>query len=123
MNCYTLRPDQGKNRTYYIRAWFWYKNYNEDPEAPVFNRRPVFDLYIDVNYWATVDYIFGVEEIMYVPKADDIRVCLVNTGNGVPFISALELRALDDDIYSSGFGLLQTRGRFDLGGSLVARVR
>ncbi|XP_039158263.1 putative leucine-rich repeat receptor-like serine/threonine-protein kinase At2g19230 [Eucalyptus grandis] len=98
-------------------------NYNEDPEAPVFNRRPVFDLYIDVNYWATVDYIFGVEEIMYVPKVDDICVCLVNTGNGVPFISALELRALDDGIYSSGFGLLQTRGRFDLGGSLVARVR
>ncbi|KAF8012172.1 hypothetical protein BT93_I0335 [Corymbia citriodora subsp. variegata] len=97
MNCYTLRPDQGKNTKYLIRASFWYGNYDGK------NRPPSFDLYIDVNYSATMDFAFRcVEEIIYVPKVDDIRVCLGNIGNVVPFISALELRALDDDIYPLG---------------------
>ncbi|KAL3721676.1 hypothetical protein ACJRO7_034072 [Eucalyptus globulus] len=110
MNCYTLRPDQGKNRKYLIRASFGYQ-YFIGKILP-----SLFDLYIDVNYWATVGFPqFGVEEIIYVPKADDIQVCLVNTGNGVPFISALELRALDDDIYPLGYGFLRTYQRIDVG--------
>ncbi|XP_056176393.1 putative leucine-rich repeat receptor-like serine/threonine-protein kinase At2g19230 isoform X2 [Syzygium oleosum] len=117
-NCYTLRPDQGKNGTYLIRATFWYGNYDGKYQAPS------FDLYIDVNYWATVDYFnYGFEEIMYVSQADDIRVCLVNTGNGVPFISALELRALDDGIYRSRSGFLQLHWRNDIGRSLEDDVR
>ncbi|XP_010033808.2 putative leucine-rich repeat receptor-like serine/threonine-protein kinase At2g19230 [Eucalyptus grandis] len=112
-NCYTLRPDQGKNRTYLIRATFWYGNYDGE------NQDPSFDLYIDINYWATVDYsYYRFEEIMYVPKADDIQVCLVNTGKGVPFISALELRALDDGIYRLESGFLQLHWRHDIGRSL-----
>ncbi|KAF8017584.1 hypothetical protein BT93_H2692 [Corymbia citriodora subsp. variegata] len=115
MNCYTLRPDQGKNRKYLIRASFWYGNYDGK------NRHPSFDLYIDVNYWATMDVAFcHAKEIIYVPKVDDIRVCLGNTGNGVPFISALELRALDDDIYPLGSGFLRVRGRFNLGQTVEA---
>ncbi|KAF8023258.1 hypothetical protein BT93_F0687 [Corymbia citriodora subsp. variegata] len=112
-NCYTLRPEQGKNRTYNIRASFWYGNYDGR------NHIPIFDLYIDVNYWATVAYDadYGSEEIMYVSKEDDIQVCLVNTGTGVPYISALELRVLDDNIYQSGSGFLQRYWRFDLGQS------
>ncbi|KAF8044266.1 hypothetical protein BT93_A2301 [Corymbia citriodora subsp. variegata] len=116
-NCYTLKPDQGKNRTYLIRAWFWFGNYDGKDQFPS------FDLYVDVNYWYTVDYTFYMsvsEEIMYVSKADDIQVCLVNTGNGVPFISALELRALDDDIYPLRSGLLRVSQRLSLGRSLVA---
>ncbi|KAL3720927.1 hypothetical protein ACJRO7_005696 [Eucalyptus globulus] len=117
-NCYTLKPNQGKNRTYLIRAVFWYGNYDGK------NQAPSFDLYIDVNYWAKVNYsIYSYEEIMYVSQADDIQVCLVNTGNGVPFISALELRSLDDDIYRSGSGFLQLYRRRDVGRSLEFDVR
>ncbi|XP_039158260.1 putative leucine-rich repeat receptor-like serine/threonine-protein kinase At2g19230 [Eucalyptus grandis] len=113
-NCYTLRPDQGKNGKYLIRALFCYGNYDGK------NQAPLFDLYIDVNYWATVGASSAiVEEIIYVPKADDIRVCLVKTGNGVPFISALELRALDDDVYPLESGFLQLSTRINLGQTSV----
>ncbi|KAF8020193.1 hypothetical protein BT93_G0785 [Corymbia citriodora subsp. variegata] len=114
MNCYTLRPDQGKNRKYLIRASFFYGNYDGK------NQPPSFNLYIDVNYWATVDAIISrLKEIIYVPKADNIRVCLGNTGKGVPFISALELRALDEDIYPLRSGFLRLRGRVNLGSNLA----
>ncbi|XP_039158261.1 putative leucine-rich repeat receptor-like serine/threonine-protein kinase At2g19230 [Eucalyptus grandis] len=114
-NCYTLRPDQGKNRKYLIRALFCYGNYDGK------NQAPLFDLYIDVNYWTTVVASSAIiEEIIYVPKADDIRVCLVKTGNGVPFISALELRALDDDVYPLESGFLQLSRRINLGHTSVA---
>ncbi|KAF8042319.1 hypothetical protein BT93_A0823 [Corymbia citriodora subsp. variegata] len=109
-NCYTLRPNQGKNITYLIRAVFWYGNYDGK------NQTPSFDLYIDINYWATMwSSIYYCEEIMYVSQAEDIQVCLVNTGNGVPFISALELRPLDGDGYRLGSGFLQSHGRYDIG--------
>ncbi|XP_039158966.1 probable LRR receptor-like serine/threonine-protein kinase At1g05700 [Eucalyptus grandis] len=118
-NCYTLKPDQGKNNTYLIRARFYYGNYDEK------NQIPSFDLYIDVNYWTTVNYLGpGYEEIMYVSPADDIQVCLVNTGNGVPFISALELRHIDDDgIYRLRSGFLEHAGRLDIGGASDSFIR
>ncbi|KAF8031031.1 hypothetical protein BT93_D0268 [Corymbia citriodora subsp. variegata] len=52
------------------------------------------------------------------PYQDDIQVCLVNTGKGVPFISALELRALDDGIYQVKSGFLQLHWRHDIGRTL-----
>ncbi|XP_039159394.1 putative leucine-rich repeat receptor-like serine/threonine-protein kinase At2g19230 [Eucalyptus grandis] len=117
-NCYTLRPDRGKNNTYLIRASFWYGNYDGK------NQTPTFDLYIDANHWFTVwSSIYFYEEMMYVSQADDIQVCLVNTGNGVPFISALELRTLDDDIYRLGSGFLQAHWRYDIGLSSKTYIR
>jgi len=117
-NCYTLRPDRGKNNTYLIRALFWYGNYDGK------NQTPSFDLYIDANYWSTVgSSLFFYEEMMYVSQANDIQVCLVNTGNGVPFISALELRTLDDDIYRLGSGFLQLHWRYDIGLSSKTYIR
>ncbi|KAM4100048.1 hypothetical protein ACB094_05G039300 [Castanea mollissima] len=88
-NCYTLRPEQGKNNNYLIRATFLYGNYDGE------NRQPVFDLHLGVNAW---------NNIIHVPLTDYIDVCLINTGHGVPFISSLELRLLDNSIY-------QTQGR------------
>ena len=44
-NCYTLRPEQGKNNNYLIRATFVYGNYDGK------NQEPVFDLYLGVNEW------------------------------------------------------------------------
>ncbi|KAL3720892.1 hypothetical protein ACJRO7_005664 [Eucalyptus globulus] len=117
-NCYTLRPDRGNSITYLIRATFWYGNYD------MRNKTPSFDLYIDVNYWATVNTsAFYYEEILYLSKADYIQVCLVNTGNGVPFISALELRTLEDDFYGVGSGLLRLLWRYDIGRSLNSSIR
>ncbi|KAL3720910.1 hypothetical protein ACJRO7_005679 [Eucalyptus globulus] len=117
-NCYTLRPDRGKNSTYLIRAIFWYGNYDGKTQTPS------FDLYIHVNYWATVSSSnYSFEEIMYVSQANGIQVCLVNTGNGVPFISALELRPLDGDIYRLGYGFLRLSMRYDIGLSSKLAIR
>ncbi|XP_056176396.1 probable LRR receptor-like serine/threonine-protein kinase At1g05700 isoform X2 [Syzygium oleosum] len=118
-NCYSLKPDQGKNNTYAIRATFWYGNYDGK------NQAPSFDLYVDVNYWTTVNYSYNSwEEIMYVSQADDIQVCLVNTGKGVPFISALELRAFDDDgIYRLRSGFLLLDQRYDIDQSSNSTIR
>ena len=102
-NCYTLRPEQGKNNNYLIRAIFVYGNYDGE------NQIPVFDLHLGVNEWTTVDLTnagpYGLyRDVIHVPLTDYIDVCLINTGSGVPFISSLELRHLENSIY-------QTQGR------------
>ncbi|KAK3415631.1 hypothetical protein EUGRSUZ_J02691 [Eucalyptus grandis] len=109
-NCYTLMPDKGKGNTYLVRASFWYGNYDGK------NQTPAFDLHIDVNYWITVNSPYYVcAEIIYTPPRDYIQVCLVNTGSGVPFISALELRILDNSTYQINSGALITQWRYNLG--------
>ena len=56
-------------------------------------------------------------DVIHVPLTDYIVVCLVNTGGGVPFISALELRHLDNSIYQTqGRVLTKIRG-YDIGRS------
>ena len=112
-NCYTLRPAQGKNHKYLIRAWFMYGNYDSK------NQPPIFKLYLGVDEWATVRIMLAFEiimaEIIHTPITDDIDVCLVNTGLGTPFISVLELRQLNDSIYSPtepGSLLLYNRWNF-----------
>ncbi|KAF5466499.1 hypothetical protein F2P56_016419, partial [Juglans regia] len=93
-NCYSLRPDQGKNNKFLIRTTFLYGNYDGK------NQAPEFDLYLGVNKWTTVKNTDGINyEIIHLLSTDYIDVCLVNTGQGVPFISSLELRRLDNSIY------------------------
>ena len=113
-NCYTLRPAQGKNHKYLIRASFMYGNYDSK------NQPPIFKLYLGVDEWATVRIEKAIEismaEIIHIPITDDIDVCLVNTGLGTPFISVLELRQLNDSIYSPAEpGSLLLKGRLDFG--------
>lgn len=101
--CYTLKPKQGKNNTYLIRAWFLYGNYDGQ------NKPPAFDLYIGVNLWeklATSMNTTFTTEIMYQASTDYIHVCLLNTGAGTPFISALELKHLNGLIYKSESGCM-----------------
>ena len=94
-NCYTLRPEQGKGYRYLIRARFMYGNYDNKVQAPT------FDLYLGANHWATVkpwnSWIQLNVEIIHIPRSDHIYVCLVNTGNGIPFISSLELRLIRNE--------------------------
>ena len=109
-NCYTLRPEQGKNNNYLIRASFCYGNYDGK------NNTPIFDLYLGPNRWSTVkSYGIANLAIIHVPSTDYIDVCLVKTGDGVPFISALELRRLDNSIYHIDDGALATVWRYDIG--------
>ncbi|WZZ30815.1 hypothetical protein YC2023_014216 [Brassica napus] len=84
-NCYTL--DVLQNIKYLIKAVFVYGNY--DGFSP--------------NKWARVDLegkVNGtVEEVIHVPRSNSLQICLVKTGNSLPFVSALELRLLRNDTY------------------------
>lgn len=78
---------------------------------------PEFDLYLGVDLWDTVTFYKAEDienmEIIHVLSADHIHVCLINTGNGIPFISVLELRPLINDTYISETGSLQLYERSD----------
>ncbi|XP_054785240.1 probable LRR receptor-like serine/threonine-protein kinase At4g29180 [Prosopis cineraria] len=113
-NCYSLKPKQGKDNNYLIRAFFAYGNYDGK------NQTPSFDLYSGVNHWTPVyPYLhYQVLEIIHTPTTDTIDVCLVKSGNGIPFISTLELRLLTNSIYltpSPSQSLLILEGRIDVG--------
>ena len=112
-NCYTLKPRQGNNSNYLIRAVFEYGNYDNK------NDIPVFDLYLGVNHWTkvalmSVDEVF-LRGIIHAPLSDTIFICLM-TKAGIPSISALELRPLDKSIYPMNYGeALSSIFRNDLG--------
>ena len=76
-----------------------YGNYDEKNEAPE------FDLHLGPNLWATMVFENAstviVKEIIHVLQSNYLHVCLVNTGKGTPFISALELRLLKNSTYST----------------------
>ncbi|MBA0628045.1 hypothetical protein Godav_022828, partial [Gossypium davidsonii] len=101
-NCYTLKLEQAKNNSFRIRASFAYGNYDHK------NKIPKFDLYLGVNYWATVNltnFQGFFYEIIHVFPADTEYVCLANTGTGTPFISALEIRPSNISTYGNGSSL------------------
>ena len=114
-NCYTLKPERGKNSNYLINFIFYYGNYDKK------NKIPKFDVYVGVNYMFTLDldqdevYTLRLFDAIHVPTSDIIYVCFINTGSGTPFISALELRPLDKSLYPFDFGALKFGWRFDLG--------
>ena len=92
------------------------------------NQYPEFKLYLGVEEWDTVklhnlsDMVW--KEIIYLPKTDDIYVCLVNTGSGIPFISVLELRALGISIYNkTQSGSLVFFHRLNFGSATDDKVR
>ncbi|KAK1577645.1 hypothetical protein Q3G72_023526 [Acer saccharum] len=111
-NCYTLKMEQGKKNNYLIRAFFVYGNYDNK------NQIPVFDLYIGVNKWVTVDKGNICHEIINVFSDEYIDVCLVKTGPGVPYISVLELRPLNNSIYLLKDGALRLLSRYDVGAGI-----
>jgi hypothetical protein len=84
---------------YLIKAYFYYGNYDN------LNQPPQFDLLLGANFWDTLKFpnasllIYIWSEIICTPSLDYIQPCLVNTGNGTPFISAIELRPLNNTIY------------------------
>uniref|UniRef100_A0A7C9E410 non-specific serine/threonine protein kinase n=1 Tax=Opuntia streptacantha TaxID=393608 RepID=A0A7C9E410_OPUST len=105
-NCYTLKPLNGRDNSYLIRAHFMYGNYDGQ------NRAPVFNVYVGVSFWGKVmpvsPFMEFVLEIIHKPSTDFIYICLVDIGQGTPFISALLLRPLNNSTYVSDLGSLRT---------------
>ncbi|KAK2355886.1 putative LRR receptor serine/threonine-protein kinase [Trifolium repens] len=80
-NCYKINVTSGTK--YLIKAYFYYGNYDN------LNQPPQFDLLLGANVWDTLKF----------PNASILRP--LNTGNGTPFISAIELRPLNNTIYAT----------------------
>ena len=86
---------------------------------------PEFDLHLGPNMWGTVKITNASDivnkELIHVPTLNYIHVCLVNTNLGTPFISAIELRPLNDKAYVTESGSLALFARTD-DGSLTDKV-
>ncbi|OIW04943.1 hypothetical protein TanjilG_15688 [Lupinus angustifolius] len=108
-NCYRINVTSGTK--YLIRADFIYGNYDG------LSKSPIFDLYIGANPWEVPlsTTLISRTEIIHSPPLDFIHICLVNTDQGTPFISSIELRALENDIYDTESGSLALYRRYDLG--------
>ncbi|KAG5523688.1 hypothetical protein RHGRI_030613 [Rhododendron griersonianum] len=112
-NCYTLPQDKGNKCL--IRAIFMYGNYDSK------NQPPQFALYVDGDKWHTVRFddasdVVRVEIIHNIPAMTAyIHFCLVDIGHGTPFISALELRQLNNSMYHTQSGSLKRITRRDFG--------
>ncbi|WJX86275.1 hypothetical protein P8452_68607 [Trifolium repens] len=112
-NCYRINVTSGTK--YLIRATFYYGNYDNQ------NNLPQFDLHLGSNLWAKVKFPNASRimrgEIVYTPSQDYIQPCLVNIGKGTPFISAIELRTLENKFYvpSSAKSVFSLFMRFDSG--------
>ncbi|KAF3524608.1 hypothetical protein F2Q69_00047386 [Brassica cretica] len=101
-NCYNFNLTA--NSKYLIRGSFVYGNYDGQ------NKIPKFDLHIGPNKWTSVK-LEGVGngsiyEMIHVLPQDHLQVCLVKTGETIPFISSLELRPLNNNSYVTQSGSL-----------------
>ncbi|XVF26890.1 hypothetical protein REPUB_Repub14bG0058900 [Reevesia pubescens] len=118
-NCYNIKVSGGQK--YLIRARFMYGNYDGQGKVPQ------FELHLEANLWDTVklqDASTAVtKEIIHIPSVDYLYVCLVNTGLGIPFISALELRHLENDTYVAEAGSLALMFRYDVASTTNQTVR
>ncbi|CAD5315271.1 unnamed protein product [Arabidopsis thaliana] len=101
-NCYNFNLT-AKSR-YLIRATFTYGNYDGLRQVPK------FDIHIGPSKWTSVK-LDGVGngavlEMIHVLTQDRLQICLVKTGKGIPFISSLELRPLNNNTYLTQSGSL-----------------
>uniref|UniRef100_A0A7N2LLM9 non-specific serine/threonine protein kinase n=1 Tax=Quercus lobata TaxID=97700 RepID=A0A7N2LLM9_QUELO len=110
-NCYNISIVQGTK--YLIRGTFVYGNYDG------LSKLPQFDIHLGVNMWDTINItdmsLDFSTELIHVPYQNYLQICLVNTGFGVPFISAIELRPLSNKTYLSNSGSLALFARLDVG--------
>lgn len=110
-NCYNVSINRGTK--YLIRASFLYGNYDG------LNRLPKFNLYVGQSLWDSVEFneinIDVEKEIIHIPLTDNIYICLINTNQGTPFISALEFRPLPNTTYTTTVGSLSLISRVNFG--------
>jgi hypothetical protein len=121
-SCYTL-PSLVPGSKYLLRAFFRYSNYDG------LEKLPIFDLYLGVNWWRTVNISEAEQPVMAEVSAvipdESVQVCLVNTGSGTPFISSLFLRPLENTLYPQ---VNRTQGlilidRLNMGGTGLYPIR
>ncbi|XP_042397594.1 probable LRR receptor-like serine/threonine-protein kinase At1g05700 [Zingiber officinale] len=125
-SCYTLRPVVQYYK-YLVRAYFLYGNYDGLHKANTI--KPLeFDVYIDVNMLMTMSIqnesvTYRAEVVIVAVANNSVSICLVNTGNGVPFISSLELRRIDSALYKlvNNSFYLQVYTRRNLGATQTIR--
>ncbi|KAK3133151.1 hypothetical protein QOZ80_6AG0533020 [Eleusine coracana subsp. coracana] len=86
-NCYALPTKAGDK--YLARVEISYGNYDGKNSSSSVQ----FDLHLGAYYWetATPDHTY---EALFVAWAAWTPVCLVNTGRGTPFVSAMDLRPM-----------------------------
>ncbi|XP_044496592.1 LRR receptor-like serine/threonine-protein kinase IOS1 [Mangifera indica] len=119
-NCYSFNLTKGSK--YLIRAYFMYGNYDG------LGKLRQFDLYTGPNKWATIS-ITSVSrdlfaELIHVLPTSYLQVCLVNTGSGVPFINALEIRPMEIAAYGTDQSVsLNLHSRLDVGSIYNLTVR
>jgi hypothetical protein len=108
---------------YLLPAFFRYSNYDG------LEKLPIFDLYLGVNWWRTVNISEAEQPVMAEVSAvipdESVQVCLVNTGSGTPFISSLFLRPLENTLYPQ---VNRTQGlilidRLNMGGTGLYPIR
>ncbi|KAM0830868.1 hypothetical protein ACQ4PT_065934 [Festuca glaucescens] len=101
-NCYTLPSNNSMK--YLLRATFTYGNYdrlNRTRDGSLFQ----FGLHVGVNFWEAVNLSNSDpsamiwKEVLTVARSNCMSICLINFGSGIPFISSLELRPLQDTMY------------------------
>lgn len=99
-NCYTLKTKQGKNNIYLVRVHYKYENYDNN------NSFPIFDFHLGVNFWTSSLEYYSTDpkgtmrkEVIHVSPNNNIDVCLINTGGGIPFISLLEVLHFQNSPY------------------------
>lgn len=105
-NCYTINIISGTK--YLIRAMFFYGSFDGK------NKTPEFDLHLGANFWDTIKLNNSIKEIIYVPLQNYVQLCLVNTGSGTPYISAIELRPLNNSAYENQMGALALFTRLNI---------
>ncbi|XP_076934533.1 putative leucine-rich repeat receptor-like protein kinase At2g19210 [Bidens hawaiensis] len=93
-NCYSIEVEEGEKVL--VRVGFNYGNYDQKSTPPN------FDLHFDGNFWISVNTSeVKIYETIYVVKKKAISVCVAQTKpNEFPFISTLEVRSLDSQVYS-----------------------
>ncbi|XP_028807015.1 probable LRR receptor-like serine/threonine-protein kinase At1g51880 [Neltuma alba] len=105
-NCYTLKAKHGIYNYYLVRAYFLYGNYDSK------NSVPRFESHLGVNSWETLGEDPNVvrTEVIHVSQANNIDVCLIKTGFGIPFVSLLEIWPLHNKaVYRTTSNLLPLR--------------
>uniref|UniRef100_A0A0E0B1W4 Protein kinase domain-containing protein n=1 Tax=Oryza glumipatula TaxID=40148 RepID=A0A0E0B1W4_9ORYZ len=105
-NCYALPTVAGTK--YLVRLGFLYGNYDGENSSSSSASSLRFDLHLGAQRWATVDDVVvqtgGISrmyEVVFMGWARWAPACLVNVGGGTPFVSSVELRPIDDELYPS----------------------
>jgi hypothetical protein len=94
-NCYHLPTKLGSK--YLVRVEAKYGNHDGKNDSSLLK----FKVHLGTDFWDTVNVATGYSAAMavFVAWASWAPVCLLNTNNGAPFLSVLELRKLDDVLY------------------------